>query len=132
MAKYRSANDLLERIRALDSEYNERAYLFVLAALEFSQQRRPERGHVTGQELAAACRDFAREQFGLTARMVLEHWGLTTTADFGHIVFSLIDLGLLMKQDSYTMADFESVYDFTEAFDEAYPWRGVRHAEQQK
>lgn len=132
MAKYHSAEDLLERIRALNSEYHERAYLFVLAALEYGQQCRPERGHVTGQELATACRDFAREQFGLTARMVLEYWGLSSTGDFGRIVFSLIDLGLLMKQETDTIADFESVYDFVEAFDEAYPWRGVRHARQQK
>ncbi len=132
MAKYQSADELLERIAALKSGYHERSFFFVLAALEFGQQNRIERGHITGQELAAACRDFALEQFGLTARMVLEFWGLKTTADFGRIVFALIDLGLLMKQESDTLADFESVYDFEEAFDGSYPWQGLRPARQQQ
>src|SRR5207245_2821036 len=48
-----------------DGRYHERAYLFVLAALEYAQGRLPARRHLSGGELAWACRDFALEQFGL-------------------------------------------------------------------
>ena len=128
MSQIRTADQLLDRIRELDSRYNERAYLFVLAALEYCQQRRTKRGHISGQELAEACRDFAMEQFGLMARSVLSYWGVANTEDFGRIVFLLIEVGLLMKQESDRMEDFDSVYDFAEAFDAGYPWRGAKHA----
>ena len=123
------ADEILERIRGLDGRYHERAYLFVLAALEYGQRRRPERGHMSGQELAWACYDFAVEQFGLTARTVLHHWGLHTTEDLGRIVFILIEIGLFMKDGSDRIEDFDAVYDFAEAFDTSYPWAGVSQAQ---
>src|SRR5256885_9702355 len=55
------------------------AYVFVLAALEFAQTRLPARRHLSGVELAWACRDFALEQFGMLASAVLTHWGINTT-----------------------------------------------------
>lgn len=118
--------ELLERVRSLDGRYHERAYLFVLAALEYHQRRRGVRGHISGQELAWACRDFALEQFGLTARTVLNHWGIESTADIGRIVYVLIDVGLLIKQPEDKIEDFDQVYDFVEAFDGSYPWPGLR------
>lgn len=116
---------LLERIRSLDGRYHERAYLFVLAALEYQQRKSGVRRHVSGAELAWACRDFALEQFGLTARTVLSHWGVESTADLGRIVFVLIDVGLLIRQPNDRIEDFSDVYAFAEAFDGSYPWSGV-------
>ena len=106
----------LTEIRKRDGKYNERAYVFVLAALEFAQTRLPARRHLTGVELAWACRDFALEQFGMLAASVLTHWGVRATEDFGQIVFMLIDVGLLARQPSDRMEDFERVYDFTDVF----------------
>lgn len=117
---------LSERIRQLDGRYHERAYLFVLAALEYSQRKQGVRGHVSGAELAWACRDFALEQFGLTARTVLSHWGIERTEDIGRIVFVLIDVGLLIRQDTDRLEDFQRVYDFERAFDGSYPWDGIK------
>jgi len=128
VATVRSPDELLDRIREIGSPYHERAYLFVLAALEFCQLRRIKRGHISGQELSLGCRDYALAQFGLTAGAVLEYWGITSTRDIGHIVFALVDLGLLMKQDADSIDDFEAVYDFEEEFDESYPWLDLRHA----
>jgi len=126
--KFQTVDALIDRIRGIDLRYHERAYLFVLAALEYCQQHRELRGHISGQELAEACRDFALEQFGLTARIVLSFWGIQNTEDIGRIVFLLIEAGLLMKQDSDRLEDFDSVYDFEEDFEEGYPWQGVKHA----
>jgi uncharacterized repeat protein (TIGR04138 family) len=118
------ANEILDRIRAIDGRYHERAYLFVLAALEYCQQNRTERGHISGPELAWACRDLAMEQFGLTSKTVFGHWGIHATDDIGKIVFVLIEVGLLMPQDNDRIEDFHAVYNVEEAFEE-YPWAGV-------
>ncbi len=113
------------QIRERDGRYHERGYLFVLAALEFAQHRLPARRHLSGRELAWACRDFALEQFGLLAPTVLDHWGITRTEDLGRIVFMLIDVGLLARQESDRIEDFDAVYDFAEVFRAGYRWPGV-------
>ncbi|MGH9261625.1 MAG: Minf_1886 family protein [Acidimicrobiales bacterium] len=118
----------LERLRAIDGRYHERAYLFVLAALEAAQRKLSARRHLSGAELAWACRDLALEQFGLLAHTVLTHWGVRTTQDLGAIVFLLIDVGLLARQPSDRLEDFEHVYDFAEVFRAGYPWPGVERA----
>jgi uncharacterized repeat protein (TIGR04138 family) len=113
---------IMDRIRLRERRYDERAYLFVLAALEFCQQRLEERRHITGQELAEGCRDLALERFGVMSRLVLEHWGIRATEDIGHIVFALVDLGMLLSQPNDTIADFADVFDFDQAFEKDYPW----------
>lgn len=128
MTELQFADDVLARIRARGSRYDERSYLFVLAAIEFVQTRLPVRRHVTGPELAWACRDLARERFGLLARPVLQHWGVTRTDDLGRIVFTLVDVGLLVTQPEDSEQDFRDVYEFEPAFDEAYGWEGVRRS----
>jgi uncharacterized repeat protein (TIGR04138 family) len=115
------AEGVLSRLHARGGVgYDERAYLFVLAGIEFLQGRLDARRHVTGQELAWACRDLALQRFGLVARTVLECWGVRTTADFGEIVYALIDVGLLSAQPGDRVEDFHDVYPFTRAFDETY------------
>ena len=120
---------IAERIRALNGRFHERAYLFVLAALEYHHRKAGARGHVAGRELALACRDFALEQFGLTARTVLSFWGVERTEDLGRIVYVLIEAGLLIRQPSDRIEDFDGVFDFAQAFDDGYPWSGVRGSE---
>ena len=113
---------VMDRIRLRESRYDERAYLFVLAALEFVQQRLPERRHLTGRELAEGCRDLALARYGVLARLVLEHWGLRTSLDIGEVVFTLVGTGLLMSQPHDSKDDFVGVFDFHSAFDRDYPW----------
>lgn len=127
MNELQFADDVMARIRARGgSRYDERAYLFVLATVEYLQGRLPVRRHVTGAELAGACRDLALERFGLLARPVLEHWGITRTEDFGRVVFTLVEVGLLVTQPGDREEDFAGVYDFQEAFSDTYAWQGVR------
>ena len=116
---------VMDRIRLREPRFHEHAYLFVLSALEFSQARLVERRHITGRELAEACRDLALQRYGVLARMVLEHWGVNSTADFGNIVFTLVDLGLLLSQATDTRDDFAGVFDFPDAFDRDYPWNAA-------
>jgi uncharacterized repeat protein (TIGR04138 family) len=123
------SDEVLARIRERDGRYHERAYVFVLAGLEYCQRRRKVRGHISGEELAHSCREFALEQFGLTARTVLRYWGIETTEDIGRVVFVLIDVGLLLRHPNDRPEDFGAVYDFAQAFDSEYPWRGVARVE---
>jgi uncharacterized repeat protein (TIGR04138 family) len=122
------AEDLMSRIRARGGQYHERGYLFVLGTIEFLQTRLEVRRHVSGPELAWACRDFARQQFGLLAPGVLEHWGITRTEDIGRIVYTLVEVGLLVTQPGDSEADFEGVYQFADVFGDSYEWQGLRKA----
>jgi uncharacterized repeat protein (TIGR04138 family) len=109
--------------------YHQDAYRFVFDALQFAQDqlKRPlprdpddQHAHITGQELCAGIRELAVKRFGLLARTVFAHWGITSTTDFGRIVFELIDRGEMRKTDRDTLDDFVDVYDFEDAFDRAY------------
>jgi uncharacterized repeat protein (TIGR04138 family) len=121
MSQLEFADELLARIAPRAGRFHPRAFFFVLAALEHRQRRLPERRHVSGEELAHACRDLAIEQYGLLARTVLQHWGIASTADFGEIVYALIDAGLLVRQPEDKPEDFHGVYEFA-AFEQEYPW----------
>lgn len=119
---------IMEQIRLREQRFDERAYLFVLAALEFCQGRLTERRHITGPELAHACRSLAMERYGVTARLVLEHWGVRATSDIGDIVFTLVDLGLLISQPQDRREDFHDVFDFAQIFEREYPWSATQLA----
>ena len=118
---------VMEKIRLRESRYDEQAYLFVLSALEFSQSKLDARRHINAAELALSCRDLALERFGLMSRVVLERWGIHATADFGEIVFTLVELGFLVKQPTDTREEFAGVYDFESAFDRDYPWNAANY-----
>jgi uncharacterized repeat protein (TIGR04138 family) len=122
------ADDVMGRIRARGGRYNERAYLFLLGTIEFLQSRLEVRRHVTAAELAWACRDFALQQYGLLAPVVLAHWGITRTEDLGRIVYTLVEVGLLVTQPGDHESDFNAVYEFTDGFGESYDWQGLRGA----
>ncbi len=125
MIEIRLAPELVDRLRRSESHYDEQAYLFVLESIEYIQNRLTIRRHVTGQELARACRDHALEQYGLMAQQVLSHWGIRRTGDIGRIVFALVEVGLLITQPDDRVEDFHAVYDFDQVFSESYLWRGV-------
>lgn len=130
MNQVRLADELLAQIQARETRYGEPAYLFVLASIEYLQTRLPFRRHVTGRELACAVRDHARERFGLMAPAVLAHWGVAETMDIGRIVYTLVDVGLLVTQPDDRIEDFQDAWDFATAFDEwSYRWEGLPEAD---
>ena len=65
-------------------------------------------------------REFALSQWGLLARTVLRRWGISSTLDFGRIVFSLIEAGQMQKTPDDSVEDFRNVYDFRTAFESGY------------
>lgn len=101
------------------------AYNFVREGLSFTVQQihdQPElmptsSRHISGQQLCFGLRDFAIDQYGLMAPVVLKQWYVTRTEDFGRIVFAMVDAGLMSKTADDTLDDFRGVFDFAEAFE---------------
>lgn len=109
-------HDLVEGICDRDKRYKPDAYEFVLAGLNFTQDKLKRKTHVSGSELACGLRDYAINQYGALAGRVLAHWGISQTQDFGNIVFNMIEKKLLSKTEEDSLEDFMAVYDFKEAF----------------
>ena len=116
----------LLRILGRDARYAMEAYEFTRRAVTYASEVVFATGtHVSGQELLEAIRRYALEQYGLMTQDVLGAWGLTATEDFGEIVFSLVDEGLLSKTDDDSKEDFRGVYSFEEVFDPRGYWQEV-------
>jgi uncharacterized repeat protein (TIGR04138 family) len=132
--------DPLAELLAHDRRYKRESYIFVFEALRFAHdvlgygeeqpsepipdlndepEKKPER-HVSGQELCEAIRQYASHLYGYMAKTVLNSWGLHSTSDFGQIVFNLIRAKQMRKTPQDTLADFDNVYDFDEAFCKNY------------
>ena len=120
-----STSDFYEQVEKIvdrDPRYRPEAYSFVMLALGFTVSRLESPRHVTGQELLLGIRDYALDQFGPMAKTVFDHWGIRQTQDFGHVVFNMVDDGLLGRTDSDRLEDFAGGYDFETAFVKEYPW----------
>ena len=72
--------------------------------------------HLTGQVLCQAIRQYATQQYGLLAKVVLNSWGIYTTSDFGEIVYNLISINMMKKSKTDRREDFDDQYDFEDAF----------------
>lgn len=105
------------KISEEDGRYHKECFLFILAALEYTLSKLPERRHLTGQEFSKGVAEYAREQYGYLAKTVLNNWGLYTTLDYGEIVYLLINGGLMSKTEDDKKEDFANAYDFNEEFD---------------
>jgi uncharacterized repeat protein (TIGR04138 family) len=117
MSREPSPKELLQELCRRNPRYPFEAYEFLFAALGFVQHRLQEAGkaaapgHVTGQQLAEGCRDLAMQEFGMMARTVLRLWNIHTTDDFGEMIYNLIEVGLMGKNDTDRKEDFHNVYD---------------------
>ena len=122
----------LDELVRRDPRYAYEAYEFLFAALAHTQQmlgrvppadtpgEQQKDYHVSGPELLAGVRDLALREFGLMARTVFRMWGINSTADFGELVFNLVDAKLMSKTAHDRRADFHDVYDLDEALVEGY------------
>ncbi|MHC4548159.1 MAG: Minf_1886 family protein [Planctomycetota bacterium] len=110
---------ILEIVRK-DGRYGPQAYYFIFDALDFTIQRMRKVRHVTGRELLEGIREYATENFGFLARAVLAEWGVTTTRDFGEIVFNLVNASLLSRTEKDTIDDFAGIFDFSVAFEKEF------------
>jgi uncharacterized repeat protein (TIGR04138 family) len=108
--------ELLDPILKKDFRYTADAYIFVRDALNHTVHQLEGPRHVSGQELLDRIRKYALGEYGPVTNRVLSEWGITECVDFGHIVFNLVNAGLLGKTDNDSIDDFTGGYDFHEAF----------------
>lgn len=107
------------REAAARTRYPLDAFHFVRRGLDYTVHRahpQPEKlseqeRHVSGAELSRGLREFAIDQYGHMARTVLRRWRINRTEDFGHIVFTMVDAGLMQATESDTLKDFDAVFD---------------------
>ncbi len=131
-----------------DRRYPKEAYLFVFETLDFAQNTlsmgndapseplseelkaecpdvaemgddSPQR-HLSGQEVCFAARQYAVQQYGLLAKTVLSSLGIRSTSDIGEIVYNMIRIGRMRKTPNDSREDFNNVFDFDAAFQDAY------------
>lgn len=121
-AKTDPRDRILRAIRE-DGRYPPEAYEFLQMGLAHTVRQvhgeaaGDEPRHVSGRELCQGLRQLALERWGLMAKVVLRNWNIRRTRDFGEMVYFLISLGLMGRQESDRLEDFDGVYDFDEAFD---------------
>lgn len=112
----------IQNVRRRDRRFSRHAYYFVLDALDWTmselgrEQLAGDERHVGGRELLAGIKEFASLQFGPMALLVFERWGVRSSADFGEIVFNLIDAELLSRRPTDSRLDFVDGTDFRETF----------------
>jgi uncharacterized repeat protein (TIGR04138 family) len=110
----------VEGIREKDSRFKAEAYALVVESLDFTMRRIGERRHVSAVELLRGFCDHAKAKYGLLAYKVIESWGVSSSGDVGRIVYQLIEVGVLSKQDSDRFEDFETDWNLEELLEKRY------------
>lgn len=107
--------------------YPPEAYAFIQKGLTHTveclhgHQRNPKAcRHVSGQNLCEGLREVALAEWGRMAGTVLRRWNVTSTLDFGRMVFAMVDAGLMQKTEDDSIEDFRAVFDFRQAFETDY------------
>jgi uncharacterized repeat protein (TIGR04138 family) len=125
--KHRSLRELVDELDLYPIE----AFHFVQQGLAFTVEQMhgcpaehvspdDQSRHVSGQQLCEGLRRQALKQWGMLARTVLRRWNITSTLDFGRIVFALVENGHLQKTDGDSIDDFRNVFEFRTAFEGEY------------
>jgi uncharacterized repeat protein (TIGR04138 family) len=103
-----SFDEAIRKIVAADTRYPTEAYLFVQEALQHTQKslgrHKTEDKHVGGQELLAGIREFALKSYGPMVPTLFAEWGIHCCADFGEIVFNMIEHNLATKKPTDSRA----------------------------
>ncbi len=123
-------DEAVNRLVDQDPRYPTGAYHFMRDALDFTLRQaqrssQTEDRHVCGKELVEGIRTYALKEFGPMVMTVFEEWSIRSCADFGEIVFNLIEARVFEKTDEDTRENFVGHYDFEEAFVKSFlPTKG--------
>ena len=111
----------LEEIAAEDGRFCADVIEFVYEGLGYTMKNIvDEPGHVTGQLLCEGLRKLAVERWGGLAKLVLNNWGISSTNDFGQIVYLMIKHKWMSAQPADSFEDFSNVYDFQTVFKDQF------------
>jgi uncharacterized repeat protein (TIGR04138 family) len=120
MVDRKTADELLSSVLQRDRRYPRDAYVFVSEALQYTVEKAGRPGHVSGKALCQGLCEYALEQYGRLARVVLANWNVKRAEDIGEIVFNMVEVGLLRKTEDDRREDFAGAIDFDEALDRGF------------
>ena len=131
----------IARVAQNHPEYAHEAYRYIANAVHVIAQEIQEqeaesdphaaKRHISIAELLDGLRTHLLKDFGRLAFDILGAWHVHTTADFGNIVYNLVEGGVLSLSPEDSIADFYNQYSFHKAFvapfqypngDQASPW----------
>ena len=107
----------VDRISAAADQlgFDPEAFVFVLDVLNLATLnvalREGVRKHVSALELSHRLCQIAVSEYGPRALEQFQSWNIETTMDFGTIVNSLIELGLVGAQKDESIDDFRELFD---------------------
>lgn len=111
----------VEQIAKEDGRYSYQAVKFVQEGLSHTARKiTTEPKHVSGQTLCEGLKKLALKKWGRLAMLVLNTWGVSTTRDFGQIVYLLVKHNWMTAQPTDSIDDFNDVYDFKTAFKDQF------------
>ncbi len=111
---------MIDEICAQDNRYHPASYEFVMEAVGFAQKKFKKSRHITGVELLDGIKAVTLKKFGPMSLVVLKHWGIGSTEDFGNIVFNLVEHKVLAKDANDSYDTFKNAHDFEEVFSKGY------------
>lgn len=118
----------VEALALKDTRYPREAYFYLRAALDHTQALYQRTGHVSVTELLEGIRQYTLKEYGPMSALLLEEWGIRSCADFGELVFNLIEQGELRKTEHDRREDFADGFDFHDAFRKPFlPSRAASH-----
>lgn len=96
-----------------DPRFHSKSYFFLLEALDYSTEKftPSSSGHVSCKNLLLGFTEYSIQKFGPMATTVLKEWGIKNSYNVGEIVFKLISVDVLGKQETDTLDDFKSHLD---------------------
>jgi uncharacterized repeat protein (TIGR04138 family) len=113
----------VKKILEKDNRFDREAYVFLRHALDHCHKTLLKAGkrvggdtHVSVEQLLDGIRLYALQEYGPMAITVLNAWGVHKCADFGDIVFNMVEHRLLSTTENDTPEDFRKGYDFQDAF----------------
>ncbi len=113
--------DKLEKISEQDGRYSHEAIKFVYEGLGYTvKQTDYEPRHISGQMLCHGLKQLAVERWGRLAKLVLNSWNVTTTRDFGEIVYLMIEHKWMSTTETDSIDDFNNVYNFKTVFKDEF------------
>ncbi|MDH3197857.1 MAG: hypothetical protein OEO21_06420 [Candidatus Krumholzibacteria bacterium] len=127
MSETRPFWDAVASIRERDDRFQPEAYGLVMDALEYTIARIGERRHIKAAELVRGMCAHVKDRYGVLGFTLIARWGICSAEDFGRAVFQLVEAGMLRRQESDRLEDFEGLFDLRETLEEGYfAARGAR------
>ena len=101
--------------------YTLESYQFVSNAVSATIAKLSAHRHISAAELLVGIRNYAREQYGAVAPLVMDKMGLRTARNVGEVVYLLISVKVLSASQDDSPEDFNVAFSWEEPAREREP-----------